>query len=61
MCCGGGGGGGGGGGAAYTRGRGCLIIGCIFRLLVGGPWRGAGRGGAYKPWFTVYRPRAELP
>ena len=22
---------------------------------------GEGGGGAYKPWFTVYRPRAELP
>lgn len=32
----------------YTRRgarRGCLIIGCIFRLLVGGPCGGAGRGG----------------
>ena len=30
----------------------------------GGGWGGGGGGGwvgAYKPWFTVYTPRAELP
>lgn len=34
----------GGGGGAYIRGGGCLILGCIFCSLVGGPWRGEGEG-----------------